>query len=285
MSTFRKEISSPYLWNRLILLVAVLAGFIYTWSQRSLIAGIEIVGMVLVTWALARELDVRRKYGAYIGIIFLLFRIFSFDLIPSHLSEPIYIFFLLRLVHNRSSDNEALIQAGIVLVFGLLLSTFYKNIIYLVFFFMSLYLNEGVASSLNDLIDKKLGRKTNKIREKNLIQHFFAFLAGASSGLLGFFFLISADFLLISITKIALIFILLFYATLTLIDQEEQAINRLGEVINPKKILHSQLFFVWIIFNLLFLTELSASNMSIYIGAMLSFIVYQPINANLLTKK
>ena len=273
--------------TQLMLVLALFVGIFNFILQKNGWVALNIISAIIIGGALAKVLDPKRKYGGFISVGYLILRLFSTQTFSLNLLEPIYLILTILLLSDRSDRESRLAKAGLLFLVTLILSVWNKNSIYLLFFFISLYLNKGFALLFSEFLVDKMPDQTEQLtmmQEKNIPTHLISALAGGSAAFT-ILLLISKAQLTHSILKtIGFIFILVVYLMVVLIDREE-VLTLVSFSLDAKAIAQNQFYFAGIVLILLFVTSMPSGNMLIYTAAMVSFIIYQPIHTIFLRKK
>lgn len=255
MFTLGRDIDIHHPTNRLILILAALSGILGAFLFSDWLIGVKIGGGIFISWAMSRETDPKREYGAFVSVAIAFILIFFTNVFQIAFLELLYVMLLLRFINTTSGDQPTFFDAGIILSLAAYLSYSDESLIYLLIYFIGLF--------LSPIFEEKLSVKR------------ITGLLAALSGLLLIYLLISQGSLSNSlIGPLALFNQLLLYLLFSIRDREKKMYDDTGNLIDSNKILKSQIFLMGVIIVFLFLTNPLIGNIIIYYAATIGVALY-----------
>lgn len=136
MFTLGRKIDMTYKTNKWIAIISFTVAIIGIIITRKLASGLSIGLGTFITWALAREVDPKNEYSAFICAGFSLLNLFYFQEIQ--LFVLFYILLILRLVSGITGKRITVLDVLIVFGSSLFLSITHKNNIYIIPFIIAI---------------------------------------------------------------------------------------------------------------------------------------------------
>ena len=253
MFTLGRDIDIHYPTNQLILILTAVSAVIGIFTSGDFITGVKIGGTIFLTWAFGRELDPKREYGAFVGVVFALYSFFvPFDV---GLMELFFLLLLLRLINTTSGDQPTLLDAGIVLIIAAFLSFNLKTPIYSLLYLIGIFLSDV-------------------FKKNQSVQTVLTFLAVGSSAYIIYRFISQGTFKGPILSVLTVVGLVLLYSLFAYIDKDKKIYDDQKNEIDSIKILKAQLFFAVTVVVLTFLTNPTIGNMILYASTMAGLIVY-----------
>jgi len=136
MFTLVRKVDINYTTNRLILILSLIVGIIGYFITGALSSGLSLAGGTFLTWALAREVDPKHEYSAFLSAALSLANLFYFE--SMNLLAIFWILLLLRMVSEICGKKLTSLDFLIVFGFSVYLSISNENSIYLIPFIIAL---------------------------------------------------------------------------------------------------------------------------------------------------
>lgn len=255
MFTLGRNIDIHYPTNRLILMLTAVTAVISFFISGNIMTGIKIGGTIFLTWALSRELDPKREYGAFVSVVLALYSFFvSFEIA---LMEVLFFMLILRLISTTCGKQPTWFDAGTILALASYLSYSLENPAYLLLAFIGLFIS-------------------GTFKRNQMLHRILSLLAGGSGGyLLSMLFLdASLDTPILSFPFLLILIIL--YSSFSFFDRNKGAkiYDDQQNEISPLKILKSQLFFAVSLLFLTLVSDLEVGNMILYSASLAGLTIY-----------
>lgn len=255
MFTLGRKIDIHYPTNLLIIILSAIFGIIGIFTSGDAITGMKIGGTIFLTWALSRELDPKREYGAFISVALALYIFFvPFDIA---LMEVFFFMLILRLISTTCGKSPTWFDALTVLGIAGFLSYSSDNPIYILLAVIGVFLSGALRNIM-------------------LLYRILTLLVGGAIGYILSMFFVDRTFDTPILSLTSLLIISAGYSLFVYFDlnNEQKIYDDQNNEINPTKILRSQLFFA-VSFILLFLfSELAIGNIILYIASMGGLTLY-----------
>ena len=136
MFTLSRKLDINYTTNRLILALSLIVGVIGYFITGAFSSGLSLAGGTFLTWALAREVDPKHEYSAFLSAAISLINLFYFE--RMNLLAILWILLLLRMVSEICGKKLTLLDFILVFGFSAYLSISNENSIYLIPFIIVL---------------------------------------------------------------------------------------------------------------------------------------------------
>ena len=258
MFTLGRKIDFNYKTNKIILILAVVAGLAGYFITGDIISALYIGMGTFLTWALAREVDPKHDYSAFVCLTISLVNLFYYRSIS--LIILFWIILILRLLNGITGKAITQIDILAVLALSLYLSIDLKNSIYIVPFISAIM-------TLN-----KIHKKT-KFKTAILIISIGIFLL--ESFYFKMFEFTAIDFSnKINIGVIGLSIVFSIWINFIRIEdlKDDQ-----GSPVNKTRIRAGQMLFSNTVLLLLLFSVIGLNNLIIYMSVMVGIIVYSLI--------
>lgn len=255
MFTLGRKIDINYSTNRIIILVSFIVAIIGWLKTGELLSGLSIGGGTFLTWALAREVDPKHEYSAFLCVLFSLLNLFYYNKIE--LLVIFWIILSLRLVNKISGKEMTFIDVFSVLGMTIYLSFRDQNSIYLVpFIIMMLFIMSFKGKSLLVIISGLIAILAFIIESYNM-----KYLRMRNSNF-------SEPLNLFYLMIIIISFLIPYFLSKNEIKDD------LGNPANIRRINGSQILFSIIVFLLYIFGHKSTNNMIIYLSVLLGIMIY-----------
>lgn len=259
MFTLGRSIDIHYPTNRLILILAAITAIIGSFSSGSFVTGLKIGATIFLTWALSRELDPKREYGAFVSVALALYSFF----IPFEvaLMEVFFFILILRIISTTCGKQPTWFDALIVLGIAGYLSYASNNPIYILLSVVGVF----ISGALKNI---------------EILHRMFSLLAGGSIGYILSMFFVDATFDLPIFSFSAVLVITLAYSLLAYFDlgNDHKIYDDENNEISPVTIFKSQLFFAISFILIVLFSNMSIGNMILYVSSMVGLILYGMIS-------
>ena len=255
MFTLGRKIDITYNTNKLILVITLIVAAIGYFMTGHVLSGIYIGAGSFLTWALAREIDPKHDYSAFVGVGLSLLNLFYYGKI--NLLIIFWIILMLRILNGISGEKLKPLDIFSVLGLTIYLSINNKNIVYIIpFIFAMIFASRFEGKSKMPLV---------------------ALLIGLGAGLVElfyfkYFYVVDLDFSKI-INILALVGSFIFITQAKRIDINNVIDDR-GQQAQRKRIRATQMFCGNVILLLFLFVEMSPNNIIIYLSAMIGVIIY-----------
>ncbi len=255
MFTLGRKIDFSYQTNKIISALALLFIALGWFASKDIMVGVNIGGAVFLTWALARELDPKYAYSAFLSVAFSLVYLLNYQSVQFLLI--FWIILVMRLLSGICGKKTTLVD--ILSVFGLTLylSINNQNSIYLIPFIITMLL----------LVLFKENSKQAII---------------LSAVTMGIFIVesISFSYLSLNVTtyssliNIALLSLVIISMSFWLFTPLGEIDDDLGKSAKAQRVIASKLMYSLILLLLYFFGDLNHSNLIIISSVLLAVIVY-----------
>lgn len=255
MFTLGRNMDFSYKTNQMIALSSVLTAAIGWMLTRNILSGVYIGFSVFLTWALARELDPKHQYSAFLAAACSLLNLLYYETIQ--LLVVGWILVLMRIVNGITGKELTTFDIFSVLGLTIYLSLTNGNSIYLMLFVLAM------------IFSIKAGAKTRE-----------AVIASAISiGVIAVdrFFINDLSFNRIDFSNtvtLFLIVVLVFSLIVFWFLSKDEAEDDKGNKVNRSKQLASQILYSATVLLLFFFGGASLNNLIIYLSALLGVTSY-----------
>ncbi len=259
MFTLGRDLDIQYPTNRLIIIIAALTAIIAILISGDFLTGFKMGAGIFLTWVLGREAEPKREYSAFVSVVIALIFTFMTDAYLISFLEILIVILLLRMINRTSGKKSTPVDAGVTL--AVVAYHFYieKNPVYIFIYLIGLFISQIFK-------DQQLSKVLTGIA------------AMASFVYLFYLFINQATFSSPLLSPISLTIVLFLYGITSYLDHERNTYDDQGNLIDSVYIARAQLFFVFIVFVISFLTEPVFANMLLYFSAMVGTILYRPLN-------
>lgn len=255
MFTLGRKIDMNYATNKIIVIITLLIAVLGFISSRNIFSSLSIAMGVFLSWALAREIDPRHEYSAFLAAAFSSLNLFYYKSIS--LLVVFWILIMIRTINGITGKELTAFDIFSLLGLSVYLSFNNRNGIYLVIFII-------LMSSLMVFNERA------KI----------SFLAAAVA--LGFFiveifflkylFFNRIDYLdRVNLITMALV---LAFILLSKFISGEEILDDVGNRAKKFKIFSGQILFSTIVILLLLFGQVGLNNLIIYLSALAGVIIY-----------
>lgn len=255
MFTLGRDIDFHYPTNKLIIILSAMVVGIGWFVNGSFMSGLSLGGSTFITWALARELDPKHEYSAFLAVTFSLLNIFYFESVQ--IMVIFWIILMMRVITGICGKNLTFFDIFSTLALTLYLSFSNHNIVYLLLFAVAMFivvnyhlhkdwalLAGGVA--LATLMIDFLTIKKFSLHIKDISYLQSAFTIAVLLGSLGLWFLLSKN----------------------------KVKDDLGKSVKKELIFLGQVFFTLSVLLLYFIGAASINNLIIYLSVIVGIGLY-----------
>lgn len=255
MFTLGRSIDIHYPTNRLIVLIAVITSAIGSFTTGDMVTGLKIGGTIFLTWALSRELDPKREYGAFVSVAFALYSFF----VPFGvaLMETFFFMLILRIISTTCGKPPTWFDALTVLGIAGYLSYASNNPIYILLSVIGVFFSGA-------------------IKNIEILHRILSLAAGGSIGYILSMVFLDASFDTILFSFLSLLAITVIYVLFAYLDlnNDQKIYDDENNEISPIKIFKSQLFFAISFILLVLFSTPAIGNMILYTAAMIGLPLY-----------
>lgn len=255
MFTLGRSIDVRYPTNRLILIIAAISAVIGIFTSGDWLIGLKIGGTIFLTWAMGRELDPQREYGAFVGVALALYSLFiPFEV---ELMEIFFFILALRLISTTCGKQPTWFDSLTVLGIAGYLSYSSDNLIYILIAFIGVFLSGA-------------------LRQIQILHRILSLITGGAIGYILSMFFVDSTFDIPILSFPFVLIVTLVYSIFAYLDlnNDKKIYDDLNDPISPKKILNSQLFFAASFLLLALFANLAVGNMILYVSSMVGLTVY-----------
>lgn len=259
MFTLGRSVDIHYPTNRWIAIITVLTAIIGGFTSGDFITGLQLGGTIFLTWALSRELDPKREYGAFVSVFFSLYIFFvSFDIV---LMEVVFFMLILRLISTTCGKPPTWFDALTVTGIAGYLSYSSGDLIYLLLAMIGVFLSGA-------------------LKNMELLHRALSLLAGGSFGYVLSMLFADATVELPILSFPLVLLITVLYSLLAYVDlkNKKKIYDDQNNEINPAKIFKSQIFFAFSFIFLALFSDLAIGNLILYLASMTGLIIYGVIS-------
>lgn len=226
------------------------------WSVTGkVLSGAYIAGGTFLTWALAREIDPKHEYSAFLCVAFSLLNLFYYESIQ--LLVILWIILMIRMVNGITGKERTFLDVFLVLGMTIYLSISNQNSMYLLPFIVAM----GFIISFKEKI--KLALIAGGIAVGVFIAEIF-FLKYPSFNRIDY----SET---INIFVVAVVFVsFIFWSFLS----KEEIRDDVGSMAKRSKIFLSQTIYSLVVFLVYFFGKTSVNNLIIYLSVIVGVIIY-----------
>ena len=255
MFTLGRKIDFSYNTNKIILAISFIVGGIGYFITGEISSGLYLAGGTFLTWALAREVDPKHDYSAFIAVALSLVNLFYYQKIE--LLIIFWIILTLRLVSGISGKDATILDIVVVLGMTLYLAVNSQNVMYILPF----------MSAMIYLIRAK---ENYKASIGALVLSLLAFLVG---GFYLQYFKINSIELLKMENVFIIIGIFVFITGINFI-KINGLVDDKGKPANDRKIRTSQMLYGNIILLLFLFAGVGLNNLIIYFSVIIGTFLY-----------
>lgn len=255
MFTLGRDIDIHYPTNRLILILAALSGLIGVFFFNDWLTGVKIAGAIFMSWAMSRETDPKREYGAFVSVAIAIILIIFTDIFQITFLELLFVMLILRFINTTSGDQPTFFDAGIILVLASFLSYIDKSLVYLALYLIGFFLSPI-------------------FKEKKVLKIITSLLATLSAVYLIYLLLSQGSLTNPLIGPLSLLSQVLLYSLFSIRDRKKKIYDDAGSLVDSSKILKAQIFLLVIISVFLFLTNPAIGNIIIYYATTMGVALY-----------
>lgn len=259
MFTLGRSIDIHYPTNRLILILAVITAIIGSFTSGDFVTGLKIGGSIFLTWALSRELDPKREYGAFVSVALALYSLF----IPFEIAlmEVFFFMLILRIISTTCGKPPTWFDALTVLGIAGYLSYASDNPLYILLAVIGVF----VSGALKNI---------------ELLHRILTLLTGGSIGYILSMFFVDATFDTPILSFPSILVITIAYSLFAYFDlnNEQKIYDDENNEISPTKIFKSQLFFAVSFILIILFSKLTIGNMILYVSSMIGLTLYGMIS-------
>lgn len=259
MFTLGRTIDFHYSTNRWIAIISVITAAIGSFTSGDFVTGLKIGGTIFLTWALSRELDPKREYGAFVSVVFALY---SFS-VPFNIAlmEVFFFMLILRLISTTCGKPPTWFDSLTVLGIAGYLSYTSDNPIHILLSLIGIFLSGA-------------------LKNISLIHRILSLLAGGSFGYLLSMLFVDTPYELPLFSFPLILVITLLYSLFAYLDlkNEKKIYDDQNNEISPVKIFKSQLFFAASFLFLVLFSDIAVGNLILYLASMLGLTLYDVIS-------
>ena len=255
MFTLGRKIDVFYLTNRIIILLAIVVAIIGWLITGEVLLGMYIGGGSFFTWALARELDPKHEFSAFLCVAFSLLNLYYFK--SFQLLEIFWIILLMRTVSGITGKAVTFFDIFSVLGMTVYLSISMKNAVYLIPFIIAMVF-------------------VKKLNEDGRMPLVASGIAAAAFTVEVIFF----KYLSVNLNVFTRKFNILVFALIILsffswhLISKEKVKDDLGKIVQRSKVLLSQIVFSVAVLIIYISGEISINNLIIYLSAIAGVFIY-----------
>lgn len=258
MFTLGRKIDINYKTNKIILIVSLLVSIVGYFMTRDIKSALYIGVGTFITWALAREVDPKHEYSAFVAAGISLINLFYYNGIS--LLDFLWILLLLRLITGITGREITIVDTLIVFGLTVFLTISNKNFIYIIPFMVGIIL----------LV--KYGKKS-KINLGFLVLSSLIFLV---EGLFFKYYYVENLNSNNIITIISILLPLIYIFTKKFIKMEKLE-NDKGGPANKDKVRNSQTLYGIIIMLMVIFSRISLSSVIIHLSVISGIIIFSLI--------
>lgn len=255
MFTLGRSVDIHYPTNRLILILAAITAVIGSFTSGSFVTGLKIGATIFVTWALSRELDPKREYGAFASVALALYSFFiCFEVA---LMELFFFILILRLISTTTGKQTTWFDVLTVLGVSGYLTYSSDNLIYILLSIVGIFISGAIRNNI-------------------LLHRALTLLAGGSIGYILSMFFVDATYNVPILSFSTVLIIAVAYTLLAYFDWKRgpKIYDDENNEIRPTNIFKSQLFFVIGFLLIALFSDLVIGNMIIYISSLIGLTLY-----------
>lgn len=255
MFTLGRNIDIHYPTNRLIIAITVITAAIGSFTNGDFITGLKIGGTIFLTWALSRELDPKREYGAFVSVVFSLYSFF----IPFEVALVEVVFFMLglRLISTTCGKKPTWFDALTVTGISGYLSYTSSNPIYILLAVIGVFLSGALRSIM-------------------VLYRILTLVVGGAIGYILSMFFVDATFEtpIFSFSFIFMITIIYSFFAYVDLKNDKKIYDDEHKEISPRTILKAQIFFAGSFILVTLFTQQAAGNVILYTASMAGIVLY-----------
>lgn len=259
MFTLGRPVDIYYRTNQLILTLTVVTITLVSFISNDITIGFKIAGIIFLTWAMSRELDPKREYGAFVSVGLVAYNFYIYFQVALDISfmEILFFMLILRLISTTCGKEPTTFDVGTIIAIASYLSYSLSSPIYL---FLSLI---GIYISGN-------------LKDNRQLQKKFTGLVLGSTGYLLYRLFSQTSFKSPLFSIISFLTLIVLYLIHTFLDfkQETYIYDDTDKIIDPVKILKSQWFFVGSILLLVLFSNLAVGNFILYVSSLGGTVLY-----------
>ncbi len=253
--TLGRKIDISYQTNKIILIISTIVAIIGYFITKDFKSALYLGAGTFLTWALAREVDPKHEYVAFLCAALSLVNLFYFQGIQ--LLIIFWVLLLLRLLTEISGEDASILDMILVFTMGVYLSVVNKSSIYLVpLIFVIAYRIKTKGKSKDALVFMILSAAIFLVENS-----YFGFISPQD----------------ISFSDPLSIFVLVaIFGYLLLVDliKRDGTVDDKGKLVDERKVRYAQLLFANTIILLFLFGGISFNNLVIYLSVIIGVIVY-----------
>lgn len=253
--TLGRKIDINYQTNKLILIISAIVVIIGYFVTKDVISALYLGVGTFLTWALAREVDPKHEYSAFLCTALSLVNLFYYEKI--NLLVLFWIILLLRMVNEISGKDVSSLDVFLVLGFSIYLSIIHKSSIYVAAFVLAMvYIVKIKGKSKMALISLIIAASVFLVENS-----YFRYLSAQD-----------IDFSnKINIFTIVGVFVFLMAVNFI---KNEGIVDDKGNLLEVKKARSAQLLFGNMILFLFLFSGINLNNLIIYFSVIIGVIIY-----------
>lgn len=257
--TLGRKIDVNYQTNKIILTISAIVAVIGYFITKEVTSALYLGVGTFLAWTLAREVDPKHEYSAFLCTALSLINLFYYEKI--NLLVLVWMILLLRMVSEISGKDVSPLDIFLVLALSLYLSIYNKSSVYLVPFIIAIAYRVKIKGK-------------SKVALVALIVTTSIFLIQNS-----YFRYINRQDINFS-EKINIFIMVVTFGYLVLVDfiKKEGTFDDEGKVVNERKIRSTQLLYGNIIILLFLFAGISLNNLIIYFSVIIGVILYAIID-------
>lgn len=255
MFTLGRKIDIHYSTNRIIVILSILVAVVGWIITGEILSGVYIGGGTFLTWALAREVDPKYEYSAFLCAFFSLLNLFYYKNIQ--LLVIFWILLIIRLINGITGKELTFLDIFSVLGLTIYLSINNQNSIYLIPFIVAM----GFVINFKEKMESALIAGGIGVAAFVVESFFMKYLS--------FNRIDYSD--TINIFAIAMVLIsFVFWSFLS----KDHIINDVGNMVKRSTILSGQVIYSLIVLLIYFFGDISINNLIIYLSVITGVIIY-----------
>lgn len=259
MFTLGRTVDIHYSTNRWILILTVITAIIGFFTSGEPMTGLKIGATIFLTWALSRELDPKREYGAFVSVAFVLYIFF----VPFNVALMEVAFFLLalRLISTTCGKKPTWFDALTVVGIAGYLSYTSDNPIFILLAVIGVFLSGALSEIM-------------------ILHRILSLLTGGALGYILSMFFVDAtmDTPIFSFPLLLTITILYSLSAYFDLNSKKKILDDQNNEISPFKIFKSQLFFAGSFILIILFSNIAIGNVILYLASMFGLTLYDLIS-------
>lgn len=257
--TLGRKIDINYQTNKIILMISAIVAVIGYFITGQFTSALYLGAGTFLTWALARELDPKHEYSAFLCITLSLVNLFYYEKIQ--ILVLVWILLLLRMVNEISGKDISLLDTFLVLGFSIYLSIIDKSSIYLAGFILAMFSSVKIKGKSKMALVSLIIAVSIFLVENSYLKYLSAQDIDFSNN--------------INVFIIVGIFIFLMLINFL---KDEGIVGDNGNPVDEKKIKSARVVYGNIILFLFLFAGISLNNLIIYFSVIIGVIIYSFID-------